>query len=312
MQMPVKTIQWLTEPSDPSVAYRTYTELLGFDSSETTLRKLKEQISASKPVQDILSQMHPSGYWLQQNPRNGEWVGDGVEYGSFATTHFCLTYLAELGMDKSHPQVALASERYLSLQKPDGDWWQHLSCLYAYNICTFIRLGFREDSHVQRVIDLMLATTRHDGGYLCDIHEGKKKKIKSCYRGAAKSLKAFAELPEYWQHPRCIALVNYFLDRDGIYMMKDLTSYVNKDIERWSYPPIWRANLWEVLLALGKMGYGDDPRLDRSWDLLNSRINSDGKVVLDWTPTQCLWKVGRRGQPNKWLTFYAYLALSKR
>jgi hypothetical protein len=92
--------------------------------------------------------MHPDGYWLQRNPRTKEYVGDGVVYGSFATTHFCLAYLAELGMDGSHPQVAKAAERYLNLQKPDGDWWDHFSCLIGYNIRTFILLGYREDERV--------------------------------------------------------------------------------------------------------------------------------------------------------------------
>jgi len=312
MKIDESVTRWLTESDEPSVAFRTYRELLQRDASEPEIDKLKGSIAQSRTVQDIISRMHPEGYWLQQNPSNGELIGDGVEYGSFATTHFCLAYLAELGMDKSHPLIALASERYLGLQKPDGDWWQHMSCLYTYNIRTFVLLGYRDDPRVQQAVGMMLATERHDGGYLCDIHEGKKKRVKSCYRGAAKALMAFAELPEYWQHPRCIVLVNYFLARGGIYTMKDPNSYVNKDIERWSYPPIWRANLWEVMLALGKMGYGDDPRLKRAWDVLESRINSDGKVVLDWTPTQCPWKVGRRGQPNKWLTFYAYLALGNR
>ena len=29
---------------------------------------------------------------------------------------------------------------------------------------------------------------------------------------------------------------------------------------------------------------------------------------LEWSPTQSPGKVGRRGEPNSWVTFYAYLA----
>lgn len=99
-------------------------------------------------------------------------------------------------MDGSYSFVEKAAERYLGLQKEDGDWWEHLSCLSCYNIRTFIMLGYRDDKRVQKAIDLMLDTHRPDGGYLCGIHEkGKGRPQKSCVRGAAKALLGF--LPYY-------------------------------------------------------------------------------------------------------------------
>lgn len=303
-------IQWLSVPNNPSVRYRTLKELLGYDERDLEVVHARAALLQSEPVQHLLEEMHPDGYWLQKNPRTKRLVGDGVEYGSFGTTHFCLAYLAELGLDRHHPQVAKAAERYLDLQQVDGDWLQHFSCLIGYNIRTMVLLGFRNDEHVQRAIDLLLRTCREDGGYLCDMHEGKykTKSVKSCIRGSVKALMAFSELPEYWGHPRCKQLLDYFLRRGGIFKAAHTNQLVNKDMGRLTFPVTWRANIWEVLYALSKMGHGNDARLSGAWDALENRATNNGLYQLDWTPTQCPWKVGEPGEENKWITFYVMLA----
>ncbi len=75
-----------------------------------------------------------------------------------------------------------------------------------------------------------------------------------------------------------------------------------------SFPIIWRANTWEVLYALSKMGYGADERLALAWSVLEGKADEMGRYVLDWTPTECTWKVGRKGEPNPWITYYVLLA----
>lgn len=301
-------IAWLLEPENPSVRFRTLAELLDRGGSEEAL-EAKRAIAASAPVSKLLQAMHPDGYWLQKNPRTGQTLGDGAEYGSFGTTHFCLSYCAELGLDRTHPLVAKAAERYLSLQGEDGDWWQHLSCLYAYNIRTLIKLGYRGDPRVQKAIDLMLSTARPDGGYLCDLHEKPNRRPpKSCVRGSVKALLAFSEMPEYWDHVRCRQLTDYFLNRHGIFKSKDHTRLVNDDMKRSSFPITWRTNAWEILCALSRMGYGRDERLNDAWNVMESRRDAQGRYPLDMTPAQSPWKVGKPGEPNQWVTFYCLLA----
>jgi hypothetical protein len=303
-------LSWLLERDDPSIRYRTLTELLDLPDSDGEVAEVKKEIPLSPPVRSIFEYMEPEGYWLQENPRTGEIVGEGVKYGSFRTTHFCLSYLGELGLDWSNSLVARAAERYLRLQSADGDWYGHFSCLLGYNIHTFIQLGYRDDPRVQKSIELMLNTEREDGGYLCDIHEGKYKKrsVKSCIRGSVKALLAFSLLPEYWSHPRCRALIEYFLVRGGIYRSADLHSFAIKDFGRTSMPITWRANTFEILLALSRMGYGDESVLRPAWATMKEKGDSEGKYLLDWTPTQCPWKLGDRGKTNKWVTFYCGLA----
>jgi hypothetical protein len=307
---------WLMDPSEPSLRYRTLVELLDTPLDDPKVVATRQSIPQSSFVIQLMGKMHPEGYWLQTNPRTGRSVGEGVEYGSFATTHFCLAYLAEFGLDHTHPQVALASERYLGLQRPDGDWRGHYSCLYGYNIRTFVMLGYRNDVRVQRSIELLERSGRPDGGYLCDFHEPKslrsKSKPKSCIRGSLKALAAYSELgQEYWTHPGCLKLIDYFLRREGIYQRTQPEKLVNRDVATMIFPFHWRAGLVEILYHLSRMGHGNDPRLERAWMLLDSKTDKEGCYILEWTPTQSPWKVGKRGLANKWMTFYALLAKKK-
>lgn len=303
----MEVFEWLLASDNPSVRYRTLVELMDRGGSEEAL-EAKKAILESKPVRKLMEAMHPDGYWLQKNYK-GRITGDGVEYGSFGTTHFCLSYCAELGLDRSQPFIEKAASRYLGLQKEDGDWWEHISCLYGYNIRTFVMLGYRDDKRVQKAIDLMLCTKRPDGGYLCDMHEkGKGKPPKSCIRGSAKALLAFSALPEYWEHERCLKLADYFLNRNGIYRNSDPKVFACRDMEGDSFPIIWGTNVWEILYALSRMGYGKDERLREAWRVMESRKDADGRYLLNQTPGQCPWKVGKAGEPNQWITLYCMLA----
>jgi hypothetical protein len=124
----------------------------------------------------------------------------------------------------------------------------------------------------------------------------------------AQTLLAFSMLPEYRNHPRCLHLIDYFLSRNGLYKKNDRTVFVSKDMESDSFPIVWRTNVWEVLYALSKLGCGKDPRMADAWRVMDSRADAQGRYALDWTPPLSPWKVGKTGQPNKWVTLYCMLA----
>jgi len=296
-----------------AIRYRTLKELFELPERDDLLQKAFTEVEESKEAKNIFKKMHPDGYWLQTNPRTKITVGKGVEYGSYATTHFAIGYLAELGFTRLHPTIDKVVNRYLDLIAPDGDWWNHMSCLYGYNIRNLVRMGYRNDERLQKAIDLMIRSIRHDGGYLCDMHEkkAKRKPKKSCYRGALKVLMALSELPEYHQTKTCQALLTYFLNREAIYNSKK-TAYVTKEMGHNTYPISWGANTYEVLLSLSKMGYGQHPALTKAWNLLEQKKTNSGKYILNSTHGQSLLKTGPKGEANDWITFYIELAKKHR
>ena len=98
------------------------------------------------------------------------------------------------------------------------------------------------------------------------------------------------------------------MNRHGIFKSRDHTRLVNDDMRRSSFQIAWRTNAWEILCALSRMGYGRDERLEDAWNVMESRCDAQGRYTLDMTPTQSPWKVGKPGEPNKWVTFYCLLA----
>jgi hypothetical protein len=312
MKIPPDVLGWLLEPENPSVRYRTLTELLGVPPDDSETQMARRWINASEPVQKIFAKMHPDGYWLHRGQ------GAGVQYAMSSSTHFTLAYLAELGLDCSDERVARAVERYLSLTPPDKpdpkpweippDYRNHQSCLYAYNIRTFIMLGYRTDPRLRERVDVLLNDWRADGGYLCD-RPSFKPKTKSCIRGSVKALMAFSELPEQWESERCKALVDYFLRRKVIYKSTRPGELIRGEVVSTIFPFVINATLLEPLFALSRMGYSNHPALQDAWKQLMTKRDANGRFILDRS-LQSIFNAGPNGQQNKWITLYAYRALS--
>ncbi|KKN40524.1 hypothetical protein LCGC14_0732550 [marine sediment metagenome] len=311
MNIPNNVIEWLLEEENPSIRYRSMRELQEVPESDPNLKLVKKQISSYKPVKKMLEGMHPEGFWEVISPSTKKSYGKGVEYRQ-NSTHFILSYLAELGMTREDPKIEIAANRYLSLQQADGDFLGHVSCLFGMNIRTFIHLGFKEDPRLKKTIELMKNSVRFDNGYLCDRVEEKNKKgkqAKSCVRGSVKALFALGELPELWDESFSKKIVNYFLNRNVLYKTTDTETYVNADAGSTIFPFYWRFGLIDVILPLAKMGFGNDPRMNSAWKVLAWHKTQEGKYICDGSHNNKYWKIGKSGLANKWITFYAYLCL---
>ncbi|MFW9916781.1 MAG: hypothetical protein ACFFGZ_14345 [Candidatus Thorarchaeota archaeon] len=313
VQIPEEVVGWLLESENPSIRYRTLLELQELPTTSKQVKEAQEAVMESPVVQHILKKMHPEGYW-EVKKRGGQLLGAGVEYADWSTTHYVLSYLAELGLTQDSPLVNKAANRYLSLQQPDGDFWNHFSCLWGINIRTFVKLGFQEDPRLLKTIALLETMLREDHGYLCDMHEGKRKTrlTKSCYRGSVKALFALSELPQLWAEPYATRLVTYFLNRNVLYKTQKPTEFVTRETGKTIFPFSYRAGLLETLYALAKIGYGEDPRVQHAWAILQDHRTSTGRYLLDWTPgrtTNRYFYPGNKQAENKWVTFYAYLCL---
>jgi hypothetical protein len=299
MKVEQSILDWLLEDENPSVKYRTLTELLDYESDDLSVRNAKARIIASKPVQSILAKMHPDGYWLHRGK------GDTIHYGMSASTHFVLAYLAELGLDREDKHIALAAGRYLELKPPD--FHSHMSCLYAYNLRTFVMLGYKDDSRVQERINVLLKDKQFDGGYLCD-QKTRNAKTKSCIRGSIKALTAFAALPELWKETRCQQVVDYFLKRCIFFRTDRPDEIIRDELVRVVFPFVIAGSLLEPLYALSMLGYGQNERMQEAWRQLEIKRDESGKYISDGY-SNTLFRPDKKGQPSKWVTLYALLAL---
>jgi hypothetical protein len=300
--------QWLLEHASAPARYRTLTELLDRPPDDPQVVAARAAIPADKAVRKIFTRMNPGNYWLHRGQ------GDGLGYAMSSSTHFVLAFLAELGLERTHDQTRTAAERYLGLYEDPKSRailslydLEKQSCHYAYNIRTFIRLGYKQHTRVQSWIQTLLEDERFDGGYLC-VRANFTVKTRSCIRGGIKALSAFAELPEIWQHPRCLQLVDYFLRRRVFFHSRQPQQLIRGELLCASFPFLINGNLLEPLYALSRIGYGQDPALQSAWDLLESKIDSIGRIPLEHTPSSLIFDAGKIGAANEWLTLYALLA----
>ena len=302
MNIPTNVIEWFLEPSNPSIRYRTMTGLLDYPKDDPEVIAVKGQIPDWKVVKKILDLIHEDGDW--------PWTG------GYESPELGFNYLGEVGIDSSSEKVAKAVEVFLSRQKENGQFpniyfktktgdirWDDQSCYIAMMVRGFVRMGFGDDPRVQKSIDFLLMQNRWDGGYLCTKSYVKSgRRTKSCIRGSKSVLMLFAELPELWDTPQCLNLLNYFLERKVFYRHGNFDEFV-KGPPRLIYPFYWEFDLLGILLALSKMGYGNHPDVVDAWKFLDDKVNEDGTFNLDWTMPKCVYKIGKKGEPNKWITF---------
>ena len=120
---------------------------------------------------------------------------------------------------------------------------------------------------------------------------------------------AFAELPELWNSERCLALVDYFLRRQVLYKSGRPGEVIRSEVAATVFPFVINASLLEPLYALSRIGYRDHPALNAAWKLLAAKRDDQGRYLLDHS-RQSIFNAGPNSRPNKWVTFYAYRALS--
>ena len=89
-------IQWLLEENEPSVRYRTLTELLGYPQNHQEVVTAKEKVSNCKNAERIFSRRNEQGLFPHKPEFYGNW-----------TTFNHLTILAELGIAGDDPRIQI-------------------------------------------------------------------------------------------------------------------------------------------------------------------------------------------------------------
>jgi hypothetical protein len=297
-------LDWLLEAEDPSVRYRTLTELLDRSPGDAEARRARSRIPNSPAVVALFAPMAADGSW--QYPYRDQ----PNRYFKFMTAS--LGYAAELGLESGDKRVRRAVEHLLSLQQEDGDFHRHYSCYNGLILRTLNRLGFGSGERTVRLRRLLLRSIRHDGGFHCDLHvrraPGASTPHKSCVKGSLKALLAFAEDDELRQTRECVRLAAYFLKRHVCFRTYDLRAPVVKGITQLAFPITYKPGLIEAVYAMARLGHGRRPEMSDAWSLLAGMRREDGRFPLQST---CRWPHLRRvprGRPSKWLTLYACLA----
>jgi hypothetical protein len=319
-------IDWLLEEENPSVRYFTLTKLLDKSEASSEVKEAKKAIMTTGTVPKILAKMNTEGYW--ETPTS-------FYTAKYKGTAWQLIVLAELGADPADSRVKKACEFMLEnsqhhesngfsmarAEKTGGGRQSGvIPCLTGNMIYSLIRLGYLDDPRVQAGIEWINTYQRFDDadgdgapkGWPYDkfvMCFGKH----SCHMGAAKALKAFAEVPQQKRSSKTQETIKagaeYFLKHHIYKRSHDLRKVSKPGWLHFGFPLMYQTDALEMLGILAKLDYKDE-RMQEAVDLVVLKQTGEGKWLLENTFNgRFQVNIERKGEPSKWITLKALKAL---
>jgi len=305
------TINWLLEDNEPSIRYRTLTELLDKPKDNEEVKISKEKVANCKNVERIFARRNEHGLFPHKSEYYGNW-----------TTFNYLTILAELGLVGEDPRIWPIIDWILT---PGDDKYEYFmqkefapyayvldddnmgSCNKGGFLATLVRLGYLNDPRVKRLVDVYIDKCRWDGGYLCkwkkSNHKGQNPK--SCYPATVPALLLYSVLPVSYRCGKYDDLIHYFTGRNMIFS-KTEPGKILADLRIGLFDG-GLSHILTIAYAMSRMGLGNIPQMDDVWNVLKNKPQFDGKYILEAANSKKAILMDKPGQPNKWVTFYMML-----
>ncbi|MCK4801367.1 MAG: hypothetical protein KAS84_05195 [Anaerolineales bacterium] len=330
-KIPDKTLEWLLESEDPGARYLTLKNLANLSEDDPNLISAQERAYSEGPLKTVLDAMHPDGYWEEAGP------GYLPKYRS---TVWSLILLAQLGASvKDDSRIGNACTIYLDAALTDkgqisanGAPSGTSDCLQGNILSSMLDLEF-SDPRLESAFDWMARTVTGEGvspmeekkaplryysGKIGpDFQCGANNKL-SCAWGGTKVMLAFSKIPEEMRTPlirRAIQKgIDFLFSTDPAE-----AGYPNgwnlKPSGNWwkfGFPVFYVSDILQIAEVLVSLGYGRDPRLANTIQLITEKQDPNGKWALEYGYSGKTWiDFGPKKEPNKWVTIRAYQVLNK-
>ena len=270
-----RVLSWLLGRDQPSIRYRTLTELLHRPQGDPEVREARREIPVVGWAASILGGRDPAGWWVR--PENHYWP-------KYVSTNWMMLVLSDLGLSRENPAIRASCERWMRM-KPlqKGAAGTHLPgslhhCVVGNAARALIRFGYADDPRVREGLDWLVETANAKGGWSC--FGSNRGPSRGRTLDSWEGLSALAAYPRAKRTPpmqRAIELGAEF--------------YLERELHRQGrkYPPWYRFHYplhyyYDVLVGLemlASLGYGDDPRLRFAISLLEQKRRPDGRWNLD-------------------------------
>jgi hypothetical protein len=333
------TIDWLLEPSNPSIRMQTLTDILHRSGKDKDVESTKNRIASSRSVKKIEATATSKGYWQPK---------DDCYRPKWTSACWNLALLGELG---AQPDSLIKSEveRFIELHQLDNgaftcpspvaveQWkkqhprskskavrWEE-PCLTGNMIRTLIVFGYGEDERVKNAINWMPEAQLEDGGWNCDYPE--KKVNHSSFMSTIEPLWAYSQIPrQKWSrkmkrsidHGAEFLLMHHVYKSDNHHWQETYPFFT-----KLHFPMYYFYDILHALRVLTKLGYEDDERINSAVQLLLSKRRPDGKWNLegDWyregdhfypsgKGRKAPVAIEEIGKPSKWITLNSYRVLT--
>jgi hypothetical protein len=263
-----RVLDWLLEPEEPAVRYRTLRELLGRPESDPEVRSARTAITRTGWAADLLAERGANGGWEE-----------GRQYlPKYLSTNWKMLVLSDLGLTKDDPTIARSCEYWFAGFPLEGGGLGGSStgrghhCVVGNLTRAAIRFGYARDPRVRRSLDWLVETASPLGGWSC---MGSGRNLDSW-----EGLSAFAAYPrELWtaSDRACVErAIGFFLERELHQQGGPYAPW-----SRFHYPVHYYYDLLVGLDLLTSLGRGSDPRLAHALRALTSKRQRDGRWSLD-------------------------------
>ena len=328
---------WLLEESDPGVRYLALRDIVEADEKE--IKEARQKAYSDGPIHIILENMNPEGWW----------VHPGAVYHPKCTgTSWSILALAQMGVSAQADKRIVPACSYLldyALAKggqfsSNGDATKTFNCFQGNMLTSLMELGCK-DERIDKAYEWMARTVTGESLPTKVTKEGLDKtddssnrlyslskitgplfscgSLKHCAWAGVKIMLAFSRLPEEQRSPmikRAIKTgVDYFFASDPATAYFPGETAPRPDRHWWKFTfPVTGMDLLQVAEALTALGYGADPRLANTLDLIRSKQNGNGRWLREknygywhkwWT------EFGPYNKPNKWVTLRAIRVLKQ-
>lgn len=325
------SVTWLLDSDNPNVRYLAMRDLLDTSPGDAKLKTARKAAHEDGAIATVLDAMEAEGYWVKAGP------GYNPKYRS---TVWAMILLAQLGASVGEdPRIAQACDYLLShnLQKggqfttttsgaPSGT----VDCLQGNLIWSLMEMGC-DDPRLDSAYEWMARTVTGEGiapleqkdapiryyaykcgpTFACGVNNSLP-----CAWGAVKVMLALGKLPVQKRSAlidRAIRQgVEFFFSIDpstANYPTRD-GAKPNRAWWKFGFPIFYITDLLQLAEALVALGYGQDPRLTSTLELIRSKQDEEGRWPLEYNYAGKTWlDFGDKKQPNSWVTLRALRVL---
>ena len=325
-------MDWLLEQDtgNPGVRYFALTNLLDRPQDDPEVIAARRAVMEQGPVPAILAAQNPEGFW--------EKPGEGY-YPKYRGTVWSIIYLAQLGAAANDPRVRAGGEYLLANGRAANGVFSltgtpagNITCLAGNLGASLLDLGFGDDERLQQALQLTAQFTTGEGiapdgenkaalryyksgvcrpGFCCSANNGLP-----CAWGAVKVLRALARIPEAERSPGIRSALETTVD--FLFGVDPATAgypagYSDKPSQSWfrfGFPLFYVTDVLQIAEALTDAGYGGDPRLAATYNLILGKQDKAGRWKMEYAYTGKTWAdIEERQKPSKWVTLRAMQVL---
>jgi len=319
----LKNIDFLKNPGQPWVVYRTLLDLEGLDENDPAVKKARTEMLNHPLIQGIIAELQ-------------DWPGIVLNsHKSAGQLYHKLSFLADLGMKSDDKGMKKVISKIKSSQSKEG-----LFCLptqipehfggsgreaLAWALCdapitlySLARLGLKDDPDVRKGLDYLLSLVRPNG-WLCKVSEtlgkfrGPGKKDDPCPYVNLIMLKLLALFDEHREGREARIGVESLLNLWAVSLERHpYMFFMGTDFRKLKAPFIW----YDILHAadvLSQYPYArSDPRFRDMLNVIHSKADKSGLYTPEsiWTAWKG-WDFAQKKDPSAWLTFLV-LRIDKR